>query len=81
MINEALKCCMSLIIMTTLLHQCLRCISNVGDLYTSTWLTLTWQLRLILGEFPECGGGWEGMIEAPFFCNSTEVSLITVHAH
>lgn len=55
---------MSLIIMTILLQKRLRCISNVGDLYTSAWLTLTWQLRLILGEFPECGGGWEGVIEA-----------------
>lgn len=56
MINEVLRCCMSLIIMTRLLLQCRRCISHVGDLYTSAWLVVTWQLRLILGEFPECGG-------------------------
>lgn len=72
---------MSLIIMTLLLHQRLRCISNVGDLYMSAWLILTWQLCLILGEFPEFGGGREGSDKNPLFCNGTQVSLITVYAH
>ena len=86
MINEVLRCCMSLIIMTRLLLQCRRCISHVGDLYTSAWLVVTRQLRLILGEFPECGGRQEESDRSappnPVFShNGTEVSLITVHAH